>query len=56
MKQIMLFKKFFYKKLLKKNHNINEETLKEYKVLVVKRGLDDFEKKFYEIFPKYVDE
>lgn len=52
----MLVNKFFHKKLLKKTYYINEETLKEYKVLVVKRGLEDFEKKFYEQFPKNTDE
>ena len=50
MKLIRYFQKFIEDKLFKDNYFINEETIKEFKILVLKNGVEKIEKKFYLYF------
>lgn len=40
---------------MKKNSFINQETMREFKILFVKYGTEKIEMKFYQLFPKYKD-
>ena len=45
----------FFDKILSKKMKMDEETIKEFKILYVKYGYQETEDKFFEIFPKHKD-